>query len=149
MDNIASRAMVLLSLLYRTFFFLFCNFFPMFHRPPKGNNGLAGFRFGLSQIQNLLYFAGYDLSYPPFTKPCGSGSNCVLPFIGQVRNSPSFFHLSHMRCLSMGPPFLYFIAMGSQFDHSPRKWDMLCDSGSHVTNYRRLGRLWDLEVSRG
>ncbi|KAH9995706.1 hypothetical protein BJV77DRAFT_989635 [Russula vinacea] len=50
-------------------------------------------RFGPSQFQNLLHFAGYDLSYPPFTKPCGSGSNCVLPFMGQVRNSPSFFHL--------------------------------------------------------
>ena len=38
--------------------------------------------------------------------------------------------------------------MGSQFDHSPRKWDMFCDSGSHVTNDRGLGRLWNLEVSR-
>ena len=80
-------------------------FFLIFYRSRKGNNGLAGFRFGPSQFQNLLHFAGYDLSYPPFTKPCGSGSNCVLPFMGQVRNSPSFFHLSHLRCSSMGLPF--------------------------------------------
>jgi hypothetical protein len=44
--------------------------------------------------------------------------------------------------------FLFF-AMGSQFDHSPHKWDILCDSGSHVTRDWRLGRLWDLEVRRG
>ena len=38
--------------------------------------------------------------------------------------------------------------MGSQFDYSPHKWDMLFLSGSHVTGDRRLGRLWDLEVRR-
>ena len=56
---------------------------------PKGNNGLSGFNFGPSQFQNLLYLAGYDPSHPPFAKPCGSGTNCVLPYMGHVRNSPS------------------------------------------------------------
>ena len=59
------------------------------HRP-KGNNGLSGFNLGPSQFQNLLYLAGYDPSQPPFAKPCGSGTFCVLPYMGRVRNSPSF-----------------------------------------------------------
>ena len=93
------------------FSIFFCSLFPIFYHPPKGNNGLPGFRFGPSQFQNLLHFAGYDLSYPPFTKPCDSGSNCVIPFMGQVRNSPAFFHLSHMRCSSMSPPFIYILLL--------------------------------------
>lgn len=50
-----------------------------------GNSGLPGFNFGPSQFQNLLFLAGYDPSYPPFTVPC-STAECVLPFIGQVRD---------------------------------------------------------------
>jgi len=90
------------------FSLFFCTFFPIFYRRPKGNNGLAGFRFGPSQIQNLLYFAGHDLSQPPFAKPCSSGSNCVLPFLGHVRNSSSFSHRPHLRYSSMG---LYIILL--------------------------------------
>jgi hypothetical protein len=30
-----------------------------------------------------------------------------------------------------------FFTLGSQFDYSPYKWDMLCDSGSHFTGDRR------------
>jgi len=51
-----------------------------------GNNGLSGFNFGPSQFQNLLYLAGYDPSKPPFASPCGEGA-CVLPFLGEVRDS--------------------------------------------------------------
>ncbi|CCL99290.1 uncharacterized protein FIBRA_01306 [Fibroporia radiculosa] len=50
-----------------------------------GNNGLSGFNFGPSQFQNLLYLAGYDPSYPPFTVACGAG-DCVLPYLGRVRD---------------------------------------------------------------
>ncbi|OSX57723.1 hypothetical protein POSPLADRAFT_1155849 [Postia placenta MAD-698-R-SB12] len=51
-----------------------------------GNNGLSGFNFGPSQFQNLLYLAGYDPSYAPFTVPCGTGTDCVLPYLGRVRD---------------------------------------------------------------
>ncbi|KLO08934.1 MFS general substrate transporter [Schizopora paradoxa] len=51
-----------------------------------GNNGLSGFNFGPSQFQNLLFLAGYDPAHPPFTAPCGSGTECVLPFLGKTRN---------------------------------------------------------------
>ena len=71
----------------------FINFFSILYYPPKGNNALAAFRFAPSQFQNLLYFAGYDPSQPPFAKPCGRGSSCVLPFMGHVRNSSVFSHL--------------------------------------------------------
>ncbi|KAJ3720826.1 MFS general substrate transporter [Lentinula guzmanii] len=50
-----------------------------------GNNGLSGFNFGPSQFQNLLFLAGYDPSQPPFTLACGDG-DCVLPYLGKVRN---------------------------------------------------------------
>lgn len=55
----------------------------------QGNNGLSGFNFGPSQFQNLLFLAGYDPAHPPFTSPCGSGTECVLPFLGKTRNSAS------------------------------------------------------------
>ncbi|KAF9223902.1 MFS general substrate transporter [Gyrodon lividus] len=52
-----------------------------------GNNGLSGFNFGPSQFQNLLYLAGHDpSSQPPFFVPCGSGTSCVLPFLGKTRD---------------------------------------------------------------
>ncbi|KAJ3778082.1 MFS general substrate transporter [Lentinula raphanica] len=50
-----------------------------------GNNGLSGFNFGPSQFQNLLFLAGYDPSQPPFTLGCSDG-DCVLPFLGEVRD---------------------------------------------------------------
>lgn len=55
-----------------------------------GNNGLAGFNYGPSQFQNLLYLAGYDPSQPPFTTACGDG-DCVLPYLGKVRDSAQAF----------------------------------------------------------
>ena len=58
-----------------------------------------------------------------------------------VRFSP----ICTLASLINGPAYF---AMGSQFHHSPHKRDMLCDSGSHVTDDRRLGGLWDLEVRR-
>jgi hypothetical protein len=98
----------------RVSLFFFTLSFP-FSIIDHGNDGLAGFRFGPSQIQNLLYFAGYDMSQPPFAKLCGSGSNCVLPFIksfmGHVRNSPSFSHRSHLRCSSMGSFLFIFLCV--------------------------------------
>ncbi|KAF8485995.1 MFS general substrate transporter, partial [Russula ochroleuca] len=60
-----------------------------------GNNGLSGFNFGPAQFQNLLYLAGYDPSQPPFAKPCGSGPNCVLPYMGRVRNINSIILLTN------------------------------------------------------
>jgi len=60
-----------------------------------GNNGLSGFDFGPSQFQNLLYLAGYDPSQPPFTKPCSRGTDCVLPYMGRVRNINSIVLLTN------------------------------------------------------
>jgi hypothetical protein len=54
----------------------------------QGNNGLAGFNFGPSQFQNLLYLAGYDPTQPAFSAACGAGG-CVLPYLGKVRSSAS------------------------------------------------------------
>ncbi|EJD06852.1 uncharacterized protein FOMMEDRAFT_75769 [Fomitiporia mediterranea MF3/22] len=51
-----------------------------------GNNGLAGFNFGPSQFQNLLFLAGYDPAQAPFSAPCGSDTGCVLPFMGKARD---------------------------------------------------------------
>ncbi|KAI9439823.1 MFS general substrate transporter [Lactarius indigo] len=60
-----------------------------------GNNGLSGFNFGPSQFQNLLYLAGYDPSHPPFSAPCASGTECVLPYLGRVRNVNSIVLLTN------------------------------------------------------
>ncbi|TRM55246.1 autophagy-related protein 22-like protein [Schizophyllum amplum] len=50
-----------------------------------GNSGLAGFNYGPSQFQNLLFLAGYDPSAAPGELPCGDGA-CVLRFAGKVRD---------------------------------------------------------------
>jgi len=55
-----------------------------------GNNGLSGFNFGPSQFPNLLYLAGYDPTMQPFTASCGD-NGCVLPYLGKVRDSVSFY----------------------------------------------------------
>ncbi|KAL7279297.1 hypothetical protein ACG7TL_007138 [Trametes sanguinea] len=60
-----------------------------------GNNGLSGFNFGPSQFQNLLFLAGYDPSHPPFTAPCGSDTQCVLPYLGRVRDVNSIVLLTN------------------------------------------------------
>ncbi|KAG8761940.1 hypothetical protein FRC11_012091 [Ceratobasidium sp. 423] len=54
-----------------------------------GNNGLAGFNYGPSQFQNLLYLAGYDKAQPPYAAPCEGDAVCVLPFMGKVRDISS------------------------------------------------------------
>ncbi|PBK75831.1 hypothetical protein ARMSODRAFT_1080006 [Armillaria solidipes] len=58
-----------------------------------GNNGLSGFNFGPSQFQNLLYLAGYDPKDPPFMTPCDD--NCVLPYLGHVRDINSIVLLTN------------------------------------------------------
>ncbi|KAH7884476.1 MFS general substrate transporter [Phlebopus sp. FC_14] len=60
-----------------------------------GNNGLSGFNFGPSQFQNLLYLAGYDPSQPPFSAPCSSGTGCVLPYLGKIRDINSIVLLTN------------------------------------------------------
>ncbi|OSC99856.1 MFS general substrate transporter [Trametes coccinea BRFM310] len=60
-----------------------------------GNNGLSGFNFGPSQFQNLLFLAGYDPSHPPFTASCGSDTQCVLPYLGRVRDVNSIVLLTN------------------------------------------------------
>ncbi|KAN0093258.1 Autophagy-related protein 22-like protein [Tylopilus felleus] len=60
-----------------------------------GNNGLSGFNFGPSQLQNLLYLAGYDPVYPPHSAPCGSGTGCVLPYLGRIRDINSIVLLTN------------------------------------------------------
>lgn len=60
-----------------------------------GNSGLAGFNFGPSQYQNLLYLAGYDPTVEPaFSAPC-SGDSCVLPYLGKVRDINSIVLLTN------------------------------------------------------
>ncbi|KAF8623714.1 hypothetical protein AX17_007411 [Amanita inopinata Kibby_2008] len=59
-----------------------------------GNNGLSGFNFGPSQFQNLLFLAGYDPAFPPFTTACGTGS-CVLPYLGRIRDVNSIVLLTN------------------------------------------------------
>jgi len=60
-----------------------------------GNNGLSGFSFGPSQFQNLLYLAGYDPNYPPFTEPCSNGTGCVLPYLGRTHDINSIILLTN------------------------------------------------------
>lgn len=60
-----------------------------------GNNGLSGFNFGPSQFQNLLFLAGYDPSQPPFSALCSSNTDCVLPFLGKIRNINSIVLLTN------------------------------------------------------
>ncbi|KAI0255030.1 MFS general substrate transporter [Lactifluus subvellereus] len=60
-----------------------------------GNNGLSPFNLGPSQFQNLLYLAGYDPTHPPFAAPCSSGTDCVLPYLGRVRNINSIILLTN------------------------------------------------------
>jgi hypothetical protein len=86
MVYVTPRTLVLLSVLCRTLSFFSISYSLT---SPKGNNGLAVFNFGSSQFQNLLYLAGYDPNYPPFTASCSSGTDCVLPYLGRVRDSPS------------------------------------------------------------
>jgi len=79
---------------------------------------------------------------------------------GPIACSPSWDTSAIVRLFPIGNAFIthgygstsflsIFFAMGSQFDRSPLKWDVLCVPGSHVTDDRRLGRLWDLEVRKG
>jgi hypothetical protein len=91
-DYVTSRALVLLLVLCRASCSRAYSPFPNV-ASIKGNNGLSGFNFGPSQFQNLLYLAGYDPSHPPFTAPCGSDTECVLPYLGRVRNSKSSSHV--------------------------------------------------------
>ncbi|KAH9995707.1 autophagy-related protein 22-like protein [Russula vinacea] len=79
------------------------------------NNGLAGSRFAPSQFQNLLYSAGYDLSQPPFTKPCGRGSICVLPFMGRVRSINSIILLINGICFSFQAVMLLVIGAWADY----------------------------------
>ncbi|KAI0775082.1 MFS general substrate transporter [Trametes elegans] len=60
-----------------------------------GNNGLSGFNFGPSQFQNLLFLAGYDPRHAPFTAPCGADTDCVLPYLGRVRDVNSIVLLTN------------------------------------------------------
>ncbi|KAG1759193.1 MFS general substrate transporter, partial [Suillus occidentalis] len=60
-----------------------------------GNNGLSGFNFGPSQFQNLLFLAGYDPSQPPFSALCSSNTDCVLPYLGKIRNINSIVLLTN------------------------------------------------------
>lgn len=109
----------------------------------KGNNGLSGFNFGPSQFQNLLYLAGYDPSHPPFTAPCGSNTECVLPYLGAVRNSKASLS---SRDDHRGRSLLLIIGDHSQLDRSPHQWYQLRHSGGFVVDDWWMGRLRDVEV---
>ncbi|KAI6042904.1 MFS general substrate transporter [Pisolithus marmoratus] len=80
-----------------------------------GNNGLAGFNFGPSQFQNLLYLAGYDPSQPPFTAPCGTGTGCVLPYLGKTRDINSIVLLTNG--ISFAIQAILMLAIGAWADY--------------------------------
>ncbi|KAI0034735.1 MFS general substrate transporter [Vararia minispora EC-137] len=67
----------------------------------SGFEGLSGFNFGPSQFQNLLFLAGYDPAFPPFEQPCGGG-NCVLPYLGKIRDNGIAFALQAVILLLIG-----------------------------------------------
>ncbi|KAF9234219.1 MFS general substrate transporter [Melanogaster broomeanus] len=80
-----------------------------------GNSGLSGFNFGPSQFQNLLYLAGYDPSQPPFSAPCGSGTNCVLPYLGKIRDINSIVLLTNG--ISFAIQAVLLLAIGAWADY--------------------------------
>ncbi|KDQ14935.1 hypothetical protein BOTBODRAFT_65877 [Botryobasidium botryosum FD-172 SS1] len=80
-----------------------------------GNNGLAGFNFGPSQFQNLLFLAGYDRDKPPFSTPCVSSSVCVLPFLGSVRDVNSIVLITNG--ISFAIQAVIFLMIGAWADY--------------------------------
>ncbi|KAH9944825.1 MFS general substrate transporter [Amylocystis lapponica] len=82
-----------------------------------GNNGLSGFNFGPSQFQNLLYLAGYDPSQPPFTSPCGTGTDCVLPYLGRVRDVNSIVLLTNGISFALQAVVLLIIGAWADYGH--------------------------------
>lgn len=80
-----------------------------------GNNGLAGFNFGPSQFQNLLYLAGYDPDEAPFTSACGADSGCVLPFLGKTRDINSIVLLTNG--ISFAIQAVLIISIGAWADY--------------------------------
>ena len=108
---------------------LFHKILTISYRCQKGNNGLPGFSLGPSQFQNLLYLAGYDPTYPPFTEPCSNEANCVLSYLGRTRDGllsrlSSLFGLALDLLMNRLLPFsLLSSSMCSQFDYPPHKWN--------------------------
>ena len=106
MANVTSRAWrFYLYYVVRFFMYLFCALLPFSIINQRVTMGSPGSTFNIdpSQFQNLLYLADYDPSQLPFSKSCGSGTDCVLPYMGCIRNSPSFLphHSSVMLALLM------------------------------------------------
>ncbi|KAI9568217.1 autophagy-related protein 22-like protein [Boletus coccyginus] len=81
-----------------------------------GNNGLSGFNFGPSQFQNLLYLAGYDPAYPPYSAPCASGTGCVLPYLGQIRDINAIVLLTNG--ISFAIQAVLLLVVGAWADYS-------------------------------
>ncbi|KAF8627990.1 hypothetical protein AX15_004117 [Amanita polypyramis BW_CC] len=81
-----------------------------------GNNGLSGFNFGPSQFQNLLFLAGYDPAYPPFTKTCGSGA-CVLPYLGKTRDINSIVLFTNGISFAIQAALLLFIGAWADYGY--------------------------------
>ncbi|KAK0204936.1 autophagy-related protein 22-like protein [Desarmillaria ectypa] len=78
-----------------------------------GNNGLSGFNFGPSQLQNLLSLAGYDPKDPPFVTPCDD--SCVLPYLGQVRDIQSIVLLTNGISFAIQAALLIFIGAWADY----------------------------------
>ncbi|KAK2460955.1 hypothetical protein APHAL10511_007425 [Amanita phalloides] len=81
-----------------------------------GNNGLPGFNFGPSQFQNLLFLAGYDPAYPPFSTPCGTGG-CVLPYLGKIRDINSIVLLTNGISFAIQAVVLLFIGAWADYGY--------------------------------
>ncbi|CAA7266871.1 unnamed protein product [Cyclocybe aegerita] len=78
-----------------------------------GNNGLAGFNFGPSQFQNLLFLAGYDPTIGPGA-PCGD-NGCVLPYLGRIRDINSIVLLTNGISFAIQAVLLIFIGAWADY----------------------------------
>ncbi|KAI0264339.1 autophagy-related protein 22-like protein [Gloeopeniophorella convolvens] len=77
-----------------------------------GNNGLSGFNFGPSQFQNLLFLAGTD---PASGQACATGTDCVLPYLGRMRNVNSIVLLTNG--ISFALQAVLLLAVGAWADY--------------------------------
>ncbi|CAE6427906.1 unnamed protein product [Rhizoctonia solani] len=80
-----------------------------------GNNGLAGFNYGPSQFQNLLYLAGYDRAQSPYAAPCEGDAVCVLPFMGKVRDISSIVLITNG--IAFAIQAVLFLVIGAWADY--------------------------------
>jgi hypothetical protein len=149
MDNIAQRALVLLSVLCRAFsLFRISNSFPhVVQRETMGSPASISARpnskiFSTLQVMTRANHhspnhaaAGQIACYLTWVTPATVSLSRLFALIGRAR-------VAHEWTVSL---FISF-ATYSQYNCSPHKWDQLCHSGNFAADDWRLGGLWDVEV---